>query len=156
MINKIKRIALAMLLLMASTAMAYAQRVDYEALKKNKAVEIVEISGQMARMGAPEEVDLSSLDKMYICSSEKSEGVKELRKAFASVLSGKDKQISLLVDVPHGDERTRIFHELKPNRTEEYSAIYIVQEEKDEINIIVFLGNFTKDSLAKMSKMVND
>lgn len=156
MINKIKRIALAMLLLVASTAMAYAQRVNYEALKKNKAVEIVEISGQMARMGAPEEVDLSSLDKMYICSSEKSEGVKELRKAFASVLSGKDKQISLLVDVPHGDERTRIFHELKPNRTEEYSAIYIVQEEKDEINIIVFLGNFTKDSLAKMSKMVND
>lgn len=156
MINKIKRIALAMLLLMASTAMAYAQRVDYEALKKNKAVEIVEISGQMARMGAPEEVDLSSLDKMYICSSEKSEGVKELRKAFASVLSGKDKQISLLVDVPRGDERTRIFQELKPNKTEEYSAIYIVQEEKNEINIIVFLGNFTKESLAKMSGLVND
>lgn len=156
MINKIKRIALAMLLLVASTAMAYAQRVNYEALKKNKAVEIVEVSGQMALLGAPEDVDLSSLDKMYICNSEKSEGVKELRKAFASVLSGKDKQISLLVDVPHGDERTRIFHELKPNRTEEYSAIYIVQEEKNEINIIVFLGNFTKDSLAKMSKMVND
>lgn len=156
MINKIKRIALAMLLLVASTAMAYAQRVNYEALKKNKAVEIVEISGQMVRMGAPEDVDLSSLDKMYICSSQKSEGVEELRKAFASVLSGKDKQISLLLDVPHGDGRTRIFQELKPNRTEEYSAIYIVQEEKDEINIIVFLGNFTKDSLAKMSGMVND
>lgn len=156
MINKIKRIALAMLLLVASTAMAYAQRVNYEALKKNKAVEIVEVSGQMALLGAPEDVDLSSLDKMYICNSEKSEGVKELRKAFASVLSGKDKQISLLLDVPHGDGRTRIFQELKPNRTEEYSAIYIVQEEKDEINIIVFLGNFTKDSLAKMSEIVND
>lgn len=155
MINKIKRIALAMLLLVASTAMAYAQRVDYEALKKNKSVEIIEISGAMARMGAPEEIDLSSLDKMYVCNAESSKGMEVLRKAFASILSGKNPQISVMVDVPDGDERTRILGALKPNSKDEYSAIYIVQEEKNEINIIVFLGDFNKESFQKMASIAN-
>lgn len=154
--NMMKRIALTMLLLVASTAMAYARKVDYQALKKNKGVEITEISGAIARTSVPNGDALKEVDHMYVCNAETPEGIKALRKAFKHILSGKDKRVHVLVDAPAEQERTRIFGELKPGSQDEYTTMYIVCEEKDEIDVIVFEGNFTKDILNQMQNVMND